>query len=82
MSPRDNLHRLVDSLPESELERAERVLEALRQVAEPPYRPLDAAPLDNERETPEERVAVEEARRDLAEGRAIPHEEAKRRWGL
>jgi len=82
MSPRDNLHRLVDSLPESELERAERVLEALRQVAEPPYRPLEAAPLDNEPEAPEERAAVEEARRDLAAGRAIPHEEAKRRWGL
>ena len=35
------------------IERAERVLEALRQVAEPPYRPLEAAPLDNEPETPE-----------------------------
>jgi hypothetical protein len=41
MAPRDNLHRLVDTLPESEMARAERVLEALRLVADPPYRPLE-----------------------------------------
>jgi hypothetical protein len=82
MAPRDNLHRLVDTLPESELVRAERVLEALRQVAEPLYRPLEDAPLDDEPETPEERAAVEEARSDVAAGRVISHTEAKRRWGL
>lgn len=82
MAPRDNLHRLVDTLPEGELERAERVLEALRQVAEPLYRPLEGAPLDDEPETAEEREAVEEARSDVAAGRGISHEEAKRRWGL
>jgi hypothetical protein len=82
MAPRDNLHRLVDTLPESELERAERVLEALRQVAEPFSRPLEDAALDDEPETPEEREAVEEARSDVAAGRVISHEEAKRRWGL
>jgi predicted transcriptional regulator len=82
MAPRDNLHRLVDALPESELERAERVLEALRQVAEAPYRPLEDALLDNEPEMSEERAAVDEARSDIAAGRVISHEEAKRRWGL
>jgi len=82
MAPRDNLHRLVDTLPESELERAERVLEALRQVADTPYRPLEDAPLDNEPETPEEGAAVEEAHSDVAAGRVITHEEARRRWGL
>jgi hypothetical protein len=82
MVPRDNLHRLVDALPESELERAERVLEELRQVAEPPYRPLEDAPLDDESETAEEKAAVEEARSDVGAGRVISHDEAKRRWGL
>ncbi|HEY6320229.1 MAG TPA: hypothetical protein VJA16_01590 [Thermoanaerobaculia bacterium] len=82
MAPRDNLHRLVDTLPESELERAERVLEVRRQVAEPFYRPLEDVPLDDEPETPEERDAIEEARGDVAAGRVIPHEEVKRRWGL
>jgi hypothetical protein len=78
MAPRDHLHRLVDTLPESELGRAERVLEAL--VAVPPYRPLEDAPLDDEAETPEERAAVAEARGDVAAGRVVPHEEARRRW--
>lgn len=82
MAPRDSLHRLVDTLPESELARAERVLEALREVAELPYRPLEDAPLDDEPETPEERAAVEEARRDVAAGRVVSHAEAMRRWGL
>ncbi len=81
MAPRDNLHRLVDTLPESELERAERVLEALRQVVEPFSGPLGDAALDDEPETPEEREAVEEARSDVAAGRVLSHEEAKRRWG-
>ena len=82
MAPRDNLHRLVDTLPESELERADRVLGALRQIREPSYRPLEDAPLDDEAEPPEERAAVEEARSDVAAGRVITHDEAKRRWGL
>lgn len=73
---------MVDTLPESEIERAERVLEALRLVAEPPYRPLEDAPLDDETETPEERAAVAEARGDVAAGRVISHQEARRRWGL
>jgi hypothetical protein len=82
MTPRDHLHRLVDTLPESEIERAERVLEALRLVADPPYRPLEDAPFDDEAETPEERAAVAEARGDVAAGRVVSHEEARRRWGL
>jgi len=82
MMSRDNLHHLVDALPENELERAERALEALRQEADPTYRPLEDAPFDNEPETPDERAAVEEAHRDVAAGRVLPHDEAKRRWGL
>lgn len=81
MAPRDHLHRLVDDLPESELERAERALEELR-LAAPPYRLLENAPLDDELESADERVAVQEARRDVAAGNVIPHEEVKRRWGL
>jgi len=79
MAPRDHLHRLVDTLPESELERAERVLEALRQVAEPFYRPLEDAPLDDEPETPEEREAVKEARGDVAASLSRQHAVGRRR---
>ena len=36
MISRDSLHRLVDNLPESEIPRAERVLQALKETAETP----------------------------------------------
>jgi len=85
MPNRDTLYRLVDRLPESEIDRAQRVLAALLESAEeeddPVLRSLREAPVDDEPETPEERAAVEEALREIREGRTIPHEEVKRRWG-
>jgi predicted transcriptional regulator len=53
---------------------AMRAREALLQL-------LDELPEDYEPETPEERAAVEEALRDLREGRTVPHAEVVRRWG-
>ena len=84
MSSRDALHRLVEELPESEVPRAERVLEALKETAEPegPLYTLDTAPLDDEPETEDERAAVAEAREEHRRGEGVPHEEVKRRWGL
>lgn len=43
---------------------------------------LLSAPIDDEPETPEEQAAVEEALGDIREGRAVSHEEVKRRLGL
>jgi len=43
---------------------------------------LLSAPIDDEPETPEEQAAVEEALRDIREGRTVSHEEVKRRLGL
>jgi hypothetical protein len=40
------------------------------------------APLDDEPETDEERAAIEEARREVAEGKLIPHDEVRRKLGL
>ena len=37
MPSRDSLHRLIDNLPESEITRAERLLEVLTETAEPLY---------------------------------------------
>jgi predicted transcriptional regulator len=45
-------------------------------------RSLLAAPIDDEPETSEEKAAVEEALRDIREGRTVSHEEVKRRLGL
>jgi hypothetical protein len=61
MISRDSLHRLVDNLPESEIPRAERVLQALKETAETPLYSLEDAPEDDESETSQEASAVAEA---------------------
>lgn len=82
MYQRATLHRLVDSLPEEDLPTAGRLLVGLTATADAAERALLLAPDDDEPETPEERAAVEEALRDVREGRTVPHEEVKRRLGL
>ena len=82
MPSRDSLHRLVDDLPETEIVRAERLLEVLKETAEPPLSGLENAPEDDESETPEEAAAVAEAWREHREGRSLTTEELKRELGL
>lgn len=78
---RDRLRQLVDEIPELELPAAKRYLEYLRNVGNSPvYRAVMEAPLDNEPETEEERLAVEEGRADIAAGRLIPHEQVMREF--
>jgi hypothetical protein len=72
------LHRVIDTLPDSELEEAARLLAGLG-IDDPVLRAVLAAPLDDEPETPEEAAAVQEARDDVAAGRIVSHEEARRR---
>lgn len=82
MISRDSLHRLVDNLPESEIPRAERVLQALKETAETPLYSLDDAPEDDESETSQEASAVAEAWRDHAEGKGFTTEELRRELKL
>jgi hypothetical protein len=79
---RTRLHDLVESLPSDDVPTALRVLEALNSSSD--LLPLDLRdiPFDDEPETEEERVAVAEARREIEEGKGIPHDEAMRRLGL
>lgn len=71
---RDQLHELVNSLEAEDLPAARRVLQALVAVERMPAA-LVSAPWDDEPETEDERRAVEEARRDIAEGRLTSDEE-------
>lgn len=83
MTVKEELHRLVDKLPESELPTARRFLRYLNDMAtDPLLRTLANAPIDDEPETPEEAAAVERAKEDMAAGRVTPLEEARRRLGL
>jgi hypothetical protein len=74
---RQELHVLVDHIPESDLPAARKILRGLMDpVALTPL----SAPLDDEPETAEERAEVDRA---LAEpGSGTPHEEVLREFGL
>ncbi len=79
---KEELHRLVEELPTSELHAAQRFLEYLRQAgSDPVLRALMEASEDDERETPEEQIAVQEAREQLARGDTIPDADVWQRLG-
>ena len=82
MTIKEELYRLVDELPESELHTAKRFLEYLRNMGDPVLRAMLEAPEDDEPETEEERVAIVEAQEDFKAGRVVSHEELKREFGL
>jgi hypothetical protein len=80
MTPvRDRIHRLVDQLPEAELPEIESLLVERRANADPVLRALANAPGDDEALTAEEAPSLEEAYADIAAGRVVSHEEARRR---
>jgi hypothetical protein len=83
MATKEDLHRLVDRLPDCEVPAAERYLELLAVAGHDPFlRALANAPLDDESETEEERAAIFDARADLDRGEVVSHEDVKRELGL
>jgi hypothetical protein len=83
MRARDNLHRLIEDLPDSEIPRAERVLQALKETAqEVGANWLEHVREDDEPETADEMEAVAEAWREHREGKSLTTEELKRHLGL
>ncbi len=79
MTTRENLHKLVDLLPESEWEAARRVLEERLSKHDPVLHAFLNAPEDDEPETEEERAAVEEACEELRAGEELSHEDVKKK---
>jgi len=79
---RTKLHDLIESLPSEDVPTALRILEALNSSADPVPLALRDIPLDDEPETEDERAAVAEARREIEEGRVIPHDEVMRKYGM
>lgn len=75
MSIKEELHELVDALPESELRVARRLLEYLRTVTDDPFlRALRDAPEDEEPMTAEQKAAVDKAWQRCLRGTAMPWE--------
>ena len=77
MKSKEDLHRLVDELPESEFNAAGRYLEYLRNLRDPFLRTLMEAPVDNEPTTLEEEKGAEEAWQEYLRGEARPWEEVR-----
>jgi len=68
---REDLHRLVDELPENAVDAAARLLERAR---DPMLGVLDAAPLDDEPLTEEDLRAIDAARKESG----VPWEQARK----
>jgi len=80
---REDLHRLIEEIPDGELQGVQRYLEYVRDIASDPVRrSIETAPLDDEPESEEERQGVEEAMADIRAGRTMSTEELKRELGL
>lgn len=81
MTTREQLHRIVDELPEEELEAALKAIEA--RSDDPMIRRLDDAPPEDEEISAEEEAAVQEARDELAAGAPlVSQDEIKREFGI
>ena len=76
---REDLHKLVDRLPECEWEVSYWVLLAHLKEHDPLLWRLMTAPEDDEEETEEERIAVAEAREDMKAGNWISQDELENR---
>ena len=82
MTVKDDLHRLVDALPEQELHAALRYMEYLRDVDSDQFvRALMEAPEDDEPLTAEEAEGAEEAWQEYLRGEARPWEEVRKELG-
>ena len=84
MTTKEQIHQLVDDLPERELETVKRVLEGLSALS--PSNPvLDAlanAPVDDEEVSDEEAQAIEDGERDIESGQVVSGDQVRTRLGL
>jgi predicted transcriptional regulator len=79
MVTRDDLHRLVDELPERDVEAATKML---RDLGHPLLRSLRNAPDEDEEITAGERAAIEEGLEALDAGDVLSDEELAEQLGL
>ena len=81
MATKEELHQLVDWLPEDTWEKVHKSLLRELKKADPVAHSLYTAPVDDEEETEEERLSMEEVRREIQEGKEcwISHEDVVKR---
>ena len=79
---KEDLHKLVDYLPECEWEVSYWVLLAHLKQHDPLLWRFMTAPEDDEELTEEEIIAIEEGKEDIRAGRVVSFEEVKKRFGI
>ena len=84
MTAREQIHRLVDALPDDALDTAGQVLAELSvpPCADPVTTALAEAPMDDEPVTPGDAEAIAEGERDFEEGRVVTAAALRARLGL
>jgi len=83
MPSKDQLHQLVDRLPDSEIQTALKLLAALQFTTENPVLlSILTAPPDDEPYTEEQQHEDEEAHARIQRGEGIPHDEILKEFGL
>ena len=84
MTTKEQIHQLVDDLPERELETVKRVLEGLSALtlSNPVVEALANAPVDDEAVSDEEAQAIEEGERDIEAGQVVSVDQVRTHLGL
>ncbi len=84
MTTRDELHRLIEDLPECDLHMAELLIKWRHELRDDPLLlTLATAPLDDEPDDPPDEAALtQEAREQAERGELIPLEDVRRDLGL
>lgn len=78
---RQELHRLVDELPEAETYAARRYLEYLRDRRLPGLKELLEAPEEEEELTDAARKRLDERGQQAEDGQTVSHEDVRREFG-
>jgi predicted transcriptional regulator len=79
VTTREKAHRLLEELPDSEIEPVVELLASRRE--HPVIAAFRDAPEDDEHFAADDETAVKEAEEDFATGRTVSHEEMLRKYG-
>ena len=82
IEPGERLHRLIDTLPATELEAAKRYIEYLCEHGDPFIRALMNAPEMVEPPSDGDREALDEGRRALGAGELVSDQELRAELGI
>ena len=79
---REEVKDLIDCVPTDELLGVKRYVQYVIEMQDPVFRSLMDAPVDDEPIAESDKIALQEAREDIAAGRLIPAKELYKELGI